>query len=301
MRYTPETLNAKIDAHIGDKYEWSYDVFKGSHTRLKLKCKTDGHEWEAGFNNVIDKGSGCKICRGIYNQRTLTAKLRDTIDDTKFSWKQVGDFNGGETKLEITCKIDGYTWFKYANASIRGLGCPKCAGNLKYTPETMTAKLSEVIGDKFTLELDGSFDGVSTMLYLKCKECSNEFEYTFDQVVHGGCGCASCNELQSKPCGFYIHEGITNDGIRFLKYGITINLKKRFNRHQSSNKLSHYKVLYENVFDKRADARQLERIFDDVVCEKLNKEQFNSYTETMVDVTSEYALSLVDNFLKSRC
>ena len=47
-------------------------------------------------------------------------------------------------KIKCRCKIDGYIWDVIPNSLMRGLGCPKCAGNNRKTHEEFVAQMHEI-------------------------------------------------------------------------------------------------------------------------------------------------------------
>lgn len=106
------------------RWEGEYD---GAFTRALVRCKTDGYEWLATVDNLVNKGSGCPECSG---QRRIPASEREqqinSLPNISFvRWD--GEYRGANSRAICRCSA-GHEWSTSASALIhRGSGCASCA------------------------------------------------------------------------------------------------------------------------------------------------------------------------------
>lgn len=98
-------------------------TYKNSRTKIKCKCKIDGHEWEAKPDDLL-KGHGCPQCMKITHEKFIQRfnKLNPYANDIEV----LGTYIGSQTKIKCKCKKDEYEWEATPSNLLRGTGCPKC-------------------------------------------------------------------------------------------------------------------------------------------------------------------------------
>lgn len=102
------------------------DTYIKDSTKLKCKCKIDGHEWEATPNNLL-RGYGCPECGG-------TAKFTHEKFINRFNKQNtrahdieiLGTYINYQTKIKCRCKVCGHEWETKPLILLMGSGCPKC-------------------------------------------------------------------------------------------------------------------------------------------------------------------------------
>ena len=177
--------------------------YKGNKTKIKCKCKIDGHEWEAIPQNLL-KGQGCPKCGG-------TIKLTHKEFMEKFYTKNknaenieiLGEYKGNKTKIKCKCKIDGYEWEATPNILLNNHGCPKCAGKMKLTYEEFVNKMREINSD---IEILGEYINNKTKIKCKCKIDGHEWKATPHNLLNGS-GCPKCSgNIKNKTTEYFINE-----------------------------------------------------------------------------------------------
>ena len=108
------------------------EEFHGQKTKLNLECLKDGHKWTARSNDIINGGTGCPKCSGVYRPTEQEA-LQKCIDICKeMGYDAIGFVDGykgvHKTRFEYICRIHGKQSVIYGifiNNGTRCMGCWK--------------------------------------------------------------------------------------------------------------------------------------------------------------------------------
>ena len=140
--------------------------YKGNKTKIKCKCKIDGHEWKATPHNLLN-GTGCPKCSGNIKNKT-TEYFINELKEINDNIEVLGEYKDALTKIKVRCKLDGYEWETKPNNLLNvKTGCPKC---------------NESKGEKRVAK------------YLDSKNIEYEKQYKFD----------NCRSKDKLPFDFYI-------------------------------------------------------------------------------------------------
>ncbi len=128
-KYTTSRFIAKAQDVHGDRYDYSESVYSGSHTKLKIICKTHGVFYQNAGDHM--QGAGCLKCavakRRPYHQKWSTSSFIEAskkIHNDKYSYSLV-NYKTYESKVKIVCPFHG-EFSQQANFHLNGSGCPKC-------------------------------------------------------------------------------------------------------------------------------------------------------------------------------
>ena len=166
--------------------------YVGALTKIKCKCKIDGHEWESRPNDLLNN-HGCPKCsKNIKNKTTeyFINELKEINNDIEI----LGEYKGSKTKIKCKCKIDGYEWEATPNSLLNGTGCPKCGGNIKKTTEEFKQEIKEINND---IEVFGEYINNRTKIKCRCKIDGYEWEAIPDSLLRGQ-GCPKCSESKGE-------------------------------------------------------------------------------------------------------
>lgn len=117
-RYTNETFDEKIKGRnlirIGE--------YKGTQSKIKMKCLLDGYEWEPYAGHII-KGVGCPKCDG---QAKLThEEVADKLKSVNIELLE--EYKGTNHRHDLKCLKCNKEWNIDLNHVLHGgTGCPKC-------------------------------------------------------------------------------------------------------------------------------------------------------------------------------
>lgn len=160
--------------------------YTDAKTKILHKCKTDGYEWCAKPNNILN-GRGCPRCakKERYTHKDYIAKVKDINNNIEV----VGIYVNARTSILHRCKIDGCEWCATPDNILHGCGCPRCAGNLKYEHEEYVKKVLEINPN---IEVVGMYvDGLTPILH-RCKIDGCEWTARPSAILYGG-GCPRCS------------------------------------------------------------------------------------------------------------
>lgn len=140
------TLSEFCDAYEAKSIlqEWDFtknidmtpeSAMPNSSKRVWWKCER-GHEWQAAISDRTNRRRGCPYCagklpiRGENDLATLHPELADEWHPTKNGAQQPGQYTAGsEKKVWWQCAL-GHEWQStIENRSVKGYGCPYCAGS----------------------------------------------------------------------------------------------------------------------------------------------------------------------------
>ena len=151
----------------------------GSKSHLKWRC-SDGHEWNACFNNVKSSGNGCPYCAG---------NAKGSIEECKAfaeskGWECLSDvYINCEKHLKWRCSKKHEWDACFHNIKNIGSGCPNCL----YKSEAMTRDIiEEEMGYEFPKKYPAFLEGLELDGY--CPELNMAFEYNgiqhYEYVPH---------------------------------------------------------------------------------------------------------------------
>ena len=119
--------------------------YKSALTKIKCKCKIDGHEWEATPHDLLS-GRGCPKC---YGRNKTTEEFVNELKEINDNIEILGEYIKSNIKIKCKCKIDGYEWEVTPNSLLNGSGCPKCV--IKSIVEKRTKTHKEFINEIFNM------------------------------------------------------------------------------------------------------------------------------------------------------
>lgn len=164
--------------------------YVSSKSKIKVRCKIDGYEWETKPNSLLS-GYGCPKCSG--NAKLTHEEFVDRIRDINSDIKIIGEYINVHTKIKCRCKIDRYEWETRPDNLLNGKGCPKCAGMYKTTEEFIN-ELKEVNDN---IEILGEYKSSNKKIKVRCKLDGYEWSATPNNLLRGY-GCPKCNESKGE-------------------------------------------------------------------------------------------------------
>lgn len=128
-RSTTEEFIKKAKEIHGNKYDYSYTIYKTSLKPVIILCKQHGYFQQKP--NVHLTGSGCTKCSKLSSSIGGRKTTKDFIEQAinkhgdKYDYSK-SIYAGSKRKLFIVCKEHG-EFEQEAKAHMQGQGCPKCA------------------------------------------------------------------------------------------------------------------------------------------------------------------------------
>ena len=162
--------------------------YKGALTKIKCRCKIDGHEWEIRPNDLL-RGQGCPKCANNKKKKTHE-KFINEMKKINENIEILGEYVNARTKIKCRCKKDRFEWEVKPNDLLNGCGCPKCADNIQNkTTEYFINELKEINDN---IEILGEYISNKAKIKCRCKIDKYEWEATPNSLLSGQ-GCPKCS------------------------------------------------------------------------------------------------------------
>ena len=174
-------------------------IYVKAQTKIKVKCKICGNEWEVTPNNLLN-GKGCPECG---KQKTKQARLKsidefveeaNIIHNFKYDYSKF-QYTSSHIKGTVICPIHGEFEITPAN-HLSGKQCPKCALEQRTkirssTTEEFIEKAKKVHGYKYNYSKAEYINNHIPIIII----CSKHGEFLQQPNNHlQGKGCPMCRE-----------------------------------------------------------------------------------------------------------
>ncbi len=187
---------------------------------IQVKCKVCNHIWNPRAGSLL-RGYGCPKCRDQKLSKKFSLSnevfVRE-LSNSHPSLTPLGKYVNGRIKIKIKCEVCGHIWEVGPSSLRNGTGCPKCAGNLRYTTEQFKDKLTTISPE---IEIIGEYVNAHTKIKCHCRICNNEWEMNPNNLQQGQ-KCPKCMEAsrhikQTKKHDDFIYQiGSINPNIEVL-------------------------------------------------------------------------------------
>ena len=186
------------------------EQYKGNKTKIKVRCKIDGYEWNTRPNDLIT-GYGCPKCAG---RNKTTEDFKQELEKINNNIEVIGEYVNNRTKIKCRCKIDGHEFEKIPSNLLQGQGCPKCVGKIRNkTTEYFINELKQINDN---IEVLGEYKGVDIRIKVKCIKDDYEWETTPHSLL-SGTGCPKCSGVKRKNTEEFKQEiKLINNDIKIL-------------------------------------------------------------------------------------
>ena len=193
----------------GDKYDYSFVIYKNCDTKVIIKCIGCNNIFEQSPYSHVNKKSGCIKCYiSQKKEDTLELRLNDFINKAKkihgdkYNYSKVNYINS-KTPVIIICNTCGNEFEQIRNTHLKGNGgCKECLKlNLKqkmtFTQEEFIQKAKKFHGDKYDYS-QVNYINSQTHILITCIPCTFQFNIKPNNHLRGN-GCKKCaNKLNSE-------------------------------------------------------------------------------------------------------
>jgi ribosomal protein S27AE len=165
------------------------------NSRINLKCKIDGYEWNISYKNFM-RNVGCPKCGGSLKltQEVAEGKILTKCKEKNYTLLQPYIHENVDSKIYLKCDIDEYEWVSsYKNFINKDRNCHKCSGKLKLTQEETELKILTKCKEKnYTLLQPYIHENIDSRIYLKCDIDGYEWNISYDNFINLKQGCPKC-------------------------------------------------------------------------------------------------------------
>ena len=169
----------------GEKYDYSKVEYTNSNANVKIGCSKHGF-----FNQVAyyhKNGAGCPRCIGKNKTTAEIIEECKIIHSDRYDYSKL-EYVNRDTKVIIICKEHGY-FTQSPEVHKNGGGCPKCAGNIKFTLDEIIIEFEKIHNQEYDYSLV-DYKNANTKVKIVCK-IHGLFEQIPSEHKNGG-GCPKC-------------------------------------------------------------------------------------------------------------
>jgi len=181
--------NEQVDGRLINRNIRRLTEYVNSYTQVEWECIPCGHKWFTKLSNILDRNTGCPKCSNCF---PLT---NEDIDQKLVgrNIKRVDSITNVDTPLAWRCLVCDHTWnTSPANILNRKTGCPKCAGNIRLTNDSVDQQL---VGRNIT-RIDDIVNSHRKIQW-KCLLCNNEWSSSPTNILNNKSGCPNCFKTTS--------------------------------------------------------------------------------------------------------
>lgn len=163
-----------------------------SNTKILHRCKNCGNEWLQKPAHIL-AGHGCKKCanRNLVKERTFSNdEFFEKLQSVNNLIKPLEKYMGMNNKIKFKCLKDDYIWSAIPSSILQGHGCPRCAGNERYTQERFIEKVNNLNPNIIIL---GEYIRADKSIRCQCRTCNNIWNPVANTLLQG-IGCPKCNK-----------------------------------------------------------------------------------------------------------
>lgn len=256
VRYSAEDRECHLNSLPGLRFVRWVDEWRGNFSKAVMMCEK-GHEWSASVNNLLNHSRGCPKCAGRYSYSPFEReKQLNVLPGLKFV-RWLNRNKDSRSKATMRCEM-GHEWSATVDCLINsGTGCPKCAGNYKYSAADRVRQLDALPGKSFVCWVSG-YRNKNSKALMRCDN-GHEWQAAVDYLVNEGTGCPSCAKSgydKSKPGTMY---AIMNVDGGHIKIGISNNYERRLAELRSATPFEFSTVAL--VHGAGHEIRDLEKMF----------------------------------------
>ena len=182
----------------GDKYDYSKVEYINAKSKVCIICPEHGEFWQLPHGHL--NGAGCPKCASLCVKNKLSSNLDKFVNKSheihgdKYDYSKV-EYINNRTKVCIVCPEHGEFWQIPTN-HLKGVGCPKCSGNISKTTKDFIFDSRKVHGDKYDYT-KVEYINNHTKVCIVCPE-HGEFWQLPENHINKGYGCPKCAKTYRK-------------------------------------------------------------------------------------------------------
>lgn len=160
--------------------------YKNIDTKIKVKCRICGLEWESSPYNLTHRKIG-KDCN--HEIKLSFQDVQSKINKaTNGSVTMIGKYTFVTHKAKMRCNNCGYEWYTQPNLVYRGLSkCPKEAGTLPHDTKWFKERVQKACPNKYIVV--GKYINWKSKIEIFCKKCKKDFWISAGTFVRRNCKC----------------------------------------------------------------------------------------------------------------
>jgi formylmethanofuran dehydrogenase subunit E len=270
-KYTFDNFLKKVAlVYEENLYDYSIVAVMGefnSKSMIDVACNVCGYIFNVKAGTHVNNKSGCPKCAHrlpyTYDLFIENAKEKHGYN-YNYSLVTVDSVTGASAIVKIICNACDNVFDQRITSHVNdGNGCPRCAGNEKYTYELFIKKAQDKHQDKYDYSLINKDIklSTSTFIHIICNRCKITFERSVASHIHHQSGCPRCNkslgELKVEKYlvenGFNFESEYTFPSLPRKRYDFALHDKKIVIEYDGLQHFAYTKYFFKtlDLFEKR--------------------------------------------------
>lgn len=159
--------------------------YVNTQTKVECRCKVCGYLWKVIPTSLL-RGSCCPKCSGHITK--THEEFLEEISNKNGKVDILSKYVNRSTKVLCKCKTCGYEWEALPSNLVKGVGCPRCAGNISKSHEEF---IEELNAKNPNIEVLGEYHNTKLKIECKCKICGYLWNAIPGNLLRGS-GCPKC-------------------------------------------------------------------------------------------------------------
>lgn len=182
-----DQFKREVYKQVGNDYA-VLSEYKGAQKYILFKHNKCGYIYKVKPSNFL-AGSRCPKCTHSLTM-TPTRYKSEFISLVGNEYTMLNSYKDPKTMIKVQHNKCGYVYKVKPYNFLSGNRCPKCAGNLKKTPEQFRKEFSKLVGTEYILLSD--YINSSSKIKVRHNECGYEY-YVEARAFMQGARCPKCN------------------------------------------------------------------------------------------------------------
>jgi peptide methionine sulfoxide reductase MsrB len=191
-KWTTETYREEVRRLTEGEYSVSgeYIYAKAKMLHLHVVC---GHEWLIIPNNFL-RGARCPKCAGNSRKDTDAYKA-EVFELVGTEYSVSGEYINAKAKMLHLHVVCGHECIIRPSHFLRGVRCPKCAGNSRKDTDAYKAEVFELVGTEYSVS--GEYINTNAKMLHLHVVCGHEWLIRPSDFLQG-VRCPKCNESKGE-------------------------------------------------------------------------------------------------------
>lgn len=157
-------------------------------TKIRIRNRNCGHEWDASAITPIIKKYNCPICNNRYKTTSDFIKEMEVVNP---NIDIIGKYKNNSTGILVRCKKCSHEWNPIPNSLLRGNGCPHCYGRI--SSDEFIEKLSNTHNH---ISIIGNYKGSKEKTHFYCSIHNKNFYKMPYRVLQEDNPCPDCRNQE---------------------------------------------------------------------------------------------------------
>lgn len=186
IRKTHSQFQQEFCERAGDEYTL-LSKYIDYITKVEVIHNKCGYKYMVTPSHFLT-GTRCPSCFGK-NRKTTEQYKKEVYDIFGNEYEILSEYVNAKTKVTVKHNLCNYVYEVAPFSILKGHGCQRCFGSMKYTNDEFIEKVFELVGNEYSVL--SSYNGWDGKVRFKHNSCGHEYEAGAGKFLFGR-RCPSC-------------------------------------------------------------------------------------------------------------